>query len=86
MATFFVFCVRGTTFSSLYARGHTHTRARAHERERERKIMKRSSSNSTLSMLSEAPLLALPGAQKKQKGKDLWLDNGAVVVVVRRPG
>jgi len=48
--------------------------------------MKRSSSNSTLSMLSEAPLLALPGAQKKQKGKDLFRDNGAVVVVLRRPG
>ena len=36
--------------------------------------------------VSEAPLLALPGAQKKQKGKDLWRDNGAVVVVLRRPG
>ena len=33
-----VFCVRGTTFSSVYAKksGHTHTRARLHERERER--------------------------------------------------
>ena len=71
---------------------HAHTRVRAHTHMHARMADDSSRTEGeaqqqrVVSHLSEAPLVELPKAQSRLRGKDLWTKTSAVVCVLRRPG
>ena len=64
------------------ARTRTHT----HARMADDSSRKEGEANVSSSHLSEAPLVELPKALSRLRGKDVWAKTSAVVCVLRRPG
>jgi hypothetical protein len=66
----------------------THARTRMHARmaDDSSRTEGEAQQQRVVSHLSEAPLVELPKAQSRLRGKDLWTKTSAVVCVLRRPG
>ena len=65
---------------------HAHTRVHARMDDDSSRTEGEAQQQRVVSHLSEAPLVELPKAQSRLRGKDVWAKTSAVVCVLRRPG
>ena len=75
-----------TTHAYAHAYAHTHVGALRMADDSSRTEGEAQQHVVSSSHLSEAPLVELPKAQSRLRGKDVWAKTSAVVCVLRRPG
>ncbi len=75
-----------TTHAYAHAYAHTHVGALRMADDSSNRTEGEAQRVVSSSHLSEAPLVELPKAQSRLRGKDVWAKTSAVVCVLRRPG